>query len=386
MVGAIRTKEKCPKCGGKFTGRPLRCPSCLTTPKKYFVDFSWPGQGRIKLYTDQHGYPLDSWERANRLLTAIRYEIDQGKFDPKEYIKKEQKAFAFKNYAQQWLERREKDYQHQLISKKHLRTLKEFVRNYFIPFFGKKSIRDLRDGDIEDFLAWLPSNLSTKTIYNIMGGLRKLLRDAYRRKDILVLPNFPKIEIAEQPTNWITEEEQEKILAHVKEPVYRAFYLFLIKQGCRPNEARALKWNDVNLKKNAVVIRAAFDMNEYRPFTKEKDVRVLPLHPRVKEALSRLPRSLTGFVFVNRQGRPLSACRVYDHWRRAAEAAGIKITCYEGTRHSLASQAVNRGIPMRVIRDFLGHKSEKTTCRYAKVMVRSLSKIWGQGESGNENS
>jgi len=378
MVGAVRTKEKCPRCGGKFEGEPLRCPSCLTVPRRYFVDFFWPVQGRIKLYSDQQGYPLDSWERANRLLTAIRFEIDQGKFDPKEYIKREHKGFVFENYVQEWLKKRERDYQHQLISKKHLRSLNEYAKNYFIPFFGKMSIRDIRDGHIEDFLSWLPTNLSTKTIYNIMGALRKLLRDAYRRRDILVLPQFPKIEIAERPTNWITENEQEKIMAQVQDPVYRAFYLFLMKQGCRPNEARALKWNDVNLKEKIVVIRSAFDMNEYRPFTKEKDVRILPLHPEVKKALLKLPRSLGGFVFVNRQGRPLSACRVYDHWRKAAEAAGIKITCYEGTRHSLASQAVNRGIPMRVIKDFLGHKTEKTTCRYAKIMVSSLTKVWGE--------
>jgi integrase len=377
MVGAVRTKEKCPRCGSKFAGEPLRCPSCLTIPRRYFVDFSWPGQGRIKLYTDQQGYPLDSWERATRLLNAIRYEIDQGKFDPKEYVKQELKSLLFENYAMEWLKRRESEYQHRLISKSYLKSLKEYTKNYYVPFFGKKSIRDIREGHLEDFKNWLPC-LSTKTIYNIMGGLRKLLMDAYRRRDILVMPQFPKVHVSEAATNWISEEEQEKLLTQVADPVYRAFYLFLMKQGCRPNEARALKWGDINLKENVVVIRSAFDMNEYRPFTKEKDVRVLPLHPRVKEALLKLPRSLGGFVFVNRHGRALSARRVYENWRKAAKLAGVEVTCYEGTRHSLASQAVNHGVSMRLVKEFLGHKSEKSTCRYAKVMVSSLTKIWSE--------
>ena len=87
MKGHVRTLEKCSLCQGKFQGQPLHCPKCFTTPKRLFVDISWPGQGRIKLYSGQDGHPLDSYERASRLLTAIRYEIDRGKFDPREYVK-----------------------------------------------------------------------------------------------------------------------------------------------------------------------------------------------------------------------------------------------------------------------------------------------------------
>lgn len=126
-------------------------------------------------------------------------------------------------------------------------------------------------------------------------------------------------------------------------------------QGCRPNEARALRWEKVDFKHDTVIIDAAFDLNRFRPSNKEEDIRYLPLHPEVRGALQKLPRHLNGYVFVNRHGRPLSASQVYVHWRRAAEKAGIKVTNYEGTRHSLASQAINRG-------------GERTHCRgYARA-------------------
>lgn len=35
MAGRIRTKEVCPKCRGKYQGEPLRCPDCLTIPRRY---------------------------------------------------------------------------------------------------------------------------------------------------------------------------------------------------------------------------------------------------------------------------------------------------------------------------------------------------------------
>jgi integrase len=172
------------------------------------------------------------------------------------------------------------------------------------------------------------------------------------------------------------QDDQEKILEYIQEPVYRAFYLFLMKQGCRPNEARALRWEKVDLRNDVVTIDAAFDLNTFRHSTKEGDTRILPLHPEVKKALLQLPRALNGFVFVNRRGLPLSGCRVYDHWRQAAKRAGINITCYEGTRHSLASQAINRGVSERIVGDMLGHKCKASTKRYAKMRTESLKQVW----------
>jgi integrase len=341
------------------------------------VDFSWPGHGQIKLYSDQHNYPLDSWERAHRLLTAIRYEIDQGKFDPKDYVTKKIKSFLFENYIAEWIKRREMEHARRHISKSYLTDIKAYSERFLIPFFGKMNIRDIREAHIEDFLNWLPEKLSTKTVRNILGILHKLLKDAYRRKDILVLPEFPKIEKTEPVTRWITEEEQQLVLAQMKDPVRRAFYLFLMKQGCRPGEARALRWEKIDFKKNLVIIDAAFDREEFRPFTKERDVRFIPLHSEVRKALLGLPRALSGWVFTYR-GDHLTQWMASAYWRRAAKKAGIKVSCYEGTRHSLASQAINQGVSERVIGDFLGHKTLTSTRRYAKVQIETLKMVWGK--------
>ena len=95
-----------------------------------------------------------------------------------------------------------------------------------------------------------------------------------------------------------------------------------------------------------------------------------------QKASLQLPRALNGFVFVNRRGLPLSGCRVYDHWRQAAKRAGIKVTCHEGTRHSLASQAINRGVRERIVGDMLGHKCKASSKRYAKMRTETLKQVW----------
>jgi integrase len=379
MIGTIRTKEKCPKCGEKFveSRKGLQCPECKTTPRRYFLDIPQLGSKNRKLYSDSTGHPFDSFERADQELSSIRTEIRKGTFDACNYVKREIKALQFSTYIELWLERREREYHRHHITKSYLKSIREYVRNYYIPFFKNRSIRDIRDADIIDFRDQLPLHLSAKTVANILGSLHKFFQDAFgQRKDIALMPQFPRVTLQEPTVKWITQEEQERILKRVKDPLYRAFYLFLAKQGCRPSEARALRWEMVDLRHNLVTIAAGFDMNQFKPYTKEKDVRVLPLHPEVQEAIQRLPRSITGFVFVNRHGRPLSARRVYEIWSKAAALAGIKVTCYQGTRHSLASQAVNDGVSLEIIGGMLGHKNPMSTKKYAKLRPEAFKQMW----------
>ena len=101
-----------------------------------------------------------------------------------------------------------------------------------------------------------------------------------------------------------------------------------------------------------------------------------PLHPEVLEALANLPRNIAGWVFTYR-GQPITQWMASAYWRRAAKKAGVTVSCYEGTRHSLASQAINRGCPDGKISKMLGHKSSASTRRYAKLLTESLKDIWG---------
>jgi integrase len=362
----------------------LRCPPCKTVPRRYYMDLWWKGE-RHRIFTGRDNYPLDSWERAYRLLTTIRESIDRGQFDPRDFVRKEIKGLVFENYVLSWLDRRRQECERQHLAKSYFKQLKGAVNNYFIPFFRGKNLRDIRAGDLVDFRNWLPKHLNLKTVRNLLGMLHKLFKNAFDWGDILHLPIFPRVQTKEPVTRWIDEETQLRVLAHVSAQVYRTFYLFLMFQGCRPNEARALRWEKVDFKNDMVVIDSAFDLNKFRDFTKEKDVRYLPLHPEVREALLQLSRHLNGFVFVNRHGRPLSASQVNVHWRQAAAKAGVKATCYEGTRHSLASQAINRGVSERIVGDMLGHKTLTSTRRYAKMKAESLKQMW-KGETVSKPS
>lgn len=370
MAGHIRTLQKCPKCKRPFP-KELVCPSCLTRPTRFFIDIFYQGT-RQKIYTDQYGFPLDSLARAEQLLATIRHQIGAGKFDPREYLAKEIKSLQFENYVAAWLTRLQSEVERRLISRAYFREIKRYSKGYFIPFFGRMSIRDIRDGHIKDFRNQLPEHLSAKTVTNILGALHKLMAEALDRKDIAVMPKFPRVPKREPDTKWLTPEEQARILANCREP-YRTLFLLCMKQGCRLGEARALTWDCVHLKgEDYITIKASMDLGEWKPYTKEGDVRKIPLNSQVKAALMALPRSLSGFVFTGRKGRPLSYTSVRMAWTKAARAAGLNISPYQGTRHSFATQKLMAGYSERMVMEATGHKTVSAFRRYGKLVTEAM--------------
>jgi integrase len=83
------------------------------------------------------------------------------------------------------------------------------------------------------------------------------------------------------------------------------------------------------------------------------------------------------FVFKKQKGRgkgkPFSESYLRKAWNEARKKAKVQeITLYEGTRHSLASQAINKGVPISTIQKFLRHESPKMTERYAYLKTETL--------------
>lgn len=89
------------------------------------------------------------------------------------------------------------------------------------------------------------------------------------------------------------------------------------------------------------------------------------------EGLRTLPRSLSGIVFTL-TGPPLRANLIWETWRVAARQAGIDISCYQGTKHSLECQLLNSGVREEVLQAIFGHKDRSSTKRYAKLVSDSL--------------
>ena len=119
------------------------------------------------------------------------------------------------------------------------------------------------------------------------------------------------------------------------------------------------------------------------PLGKMHNDRYIPLHPEVKQLLDEWvaqtpPQEPYDFLFTV-HGYRLGRSRVAKAVERIGKAASIKehITPHR-LRHTLATLAVNRGMPLESIAALLGHRSLSMTMVYARIGNRTVQQEYTQ--------
>lgn len=393
MNGAIRTKEKCP-FGCRFDPQlGFFCSAHKTFPSRLYFDVSWHGH-RIKIYSDDRGMPIDSYQRALLVQSVIDAEIREGSFDPTRYIRQEQEKFWVRNLLDHFLSSR--------LSELAPSYRKDYRRMAFISsgFFGVKDVREIRKIDLANYKSHLEaSGLSGKTVKNYLDHFKAFLRWCLSDLEIIPrIPSFPRVELTPRSFRWLAQEDQLRIFDHIPEEDRQIIY-FLALHGCRPSEARALRIQDLNLAAGTLTISASFSGWIFREKRKGRGSKpyTLPIHPEMMEFLAwRAKSGLPGaYLFVNpRNGGPYSENKLRRVWDKARNAASLdsSIRLYDATRHSFASQLRAAGVGIEAIRDHLGHSDIRTTLKYAhgnlagmranleKLSMKKVVKLEGKNE------
>ena len=133
----------------------------------------------------------------------------------------------------------------------------------------------------------------------------------------------------------------------------------LLLTGCRRSEILKLKWVEVH--------------GDMLGLTRSKTgPRKVWLSEAAQAVIARQPRSGSAFVFPS----PLDPSRPRsDHlalWYQARKEAGIDDVRLHDLRHTVASQAVTRGVALSTVAKMLGHSNPKMTLRYAHVSDRDV--------------
>jgi hypothetical protein len=113
------------------------------------------------------------------------------------------------------------------------------------------------------------------------------------------------------------------------------------------------------------------------PVGKLREDRYLPLHPQLVELIDHYR---TGHVpaehpllLPRENGRALDRHTVTRFINKAGAAAGLSHIHPHQLRHTLATQAINRGMSLEAIAAMLGHRSMDMTLRYAKIANRTVA-------------
>jgi hypothetical protein len=110
---------------------------------------------------------------------------------------------------------------------------------------------------------------------------------------------------------------------------------------------------------------------------KLREDRYLPLHPQLVTLIddyrtAHVPDDHR-LLLPRENGRPLDRHTVTRMLNKAAKAAGMPHIHPHQLRHTLATQAINRGMSLEAIAAMLGHRSMDMTLRYAKIANRTVA-------------
>ncbi len=247
-----------------------------------------------------------------------------------------------------------------------------------------QAVRDLRRSHIERYkrhLAQRPNScgqrLSKRTIAGALGTLRICLErlaewggvDAPART--LMFPgDVPKLD--DPLPRFIDDGAAKKLIEAARasdDPFARLVVEFLARTGMRRGEL-------LNLTVDSVVqIGAAYWLHV--PLGKLRTDRYIPLHPQLKELLdewiAQRPSSLREPWLFMEHGRRIGNDRVRKAILKVAHDAGLEKVTPHQLRHTLATQAINRGMSLEAIAALLGHKSMRMTMVYAKIANRTVA-------------
>lgn len=166
----------------------------------------------------------------------------------------------------------------------------------------------------------------------------------------------------------LSKREIRKVLKQVENPKHLLMLKLCYGMGLRVSEVVGLKIRHIDSSRMQVLIEGA----------KGKKDRYVNLPESVLELLRNYYKAYRPkeWLFEGRYGGQYSKSSVQAVFKRAMRKAGIKKRIgVHGLRHSYATHLLESGADIRIIQEFLGHNSVKTTQVYTHVTNVAKNKI-----------
>ena len=263
------------------------------------------------------------------------------------------------------------------LSKQTWASYLEDLQAFFNYFETKKTTDDLEETDLYEFLKHeLSIGHSVSTALRRLSSTRSFY--LFLKKDGLFNGNIPDIETPKKPKhlpNCLTEDEVDRLLSAPNLETDsgirdKAMLETMYSSGLRVSELLNLKKGQVNLKQGIITVFGKGAKERKVPIA---DYAVEYIILYIKEVRNKSEHKKSDYLFLNKQGNPLSRVYFFKQVRKYSELAGITTTVSPHTlRHSFATHLLNHGAQLRIVQGMLGHTNIATTQIYTHVSTEKL--------------
>lgn len=247
-----------------------------------------------------------------------------------------------------------------------------------VPHIGRLLLSKLSPAHVQAcYGALLKSGLSRRSVELAHAVLHRALRQAVQwglvGRNVTEAVAVPRPERQEMQT--LTAEQVRQLFESTADDRLHALWVLLITTGLRLGEATALRWEDIDLNSNRLVVRRALQRQKgvglvfVEPKTQRSrrtvhlavgTVAALREHRR-RQVEGRLAAGPLwedqGLVFCNLTGGPLSPSQVDKEFHRAVDKAGLPRLRVHDLRHTAATLLLAKGVHPKVVQEMLGHST-----------------------------
>ncbi len=278
---------------------------------------------------------------------------------------KPDQAILFRDVATLWLAKVEPE-----VGVRTYIDYQQVVENHLLPAFGDKRIKEIRTAEIEAFRNATLSKVSPRTTNKVLRVLKMMFGYADRHQYVAEDPSrhVANVKQTKQEMDFLGRLDPGEIDKFLKEtkPEFYPLFVTAIWTGMREGELFALRWGNVDFKRNRINVRETYDKHGYREPKSQAGKRQVVMSPELAKVLqghreAQLEVSeeatATDSVFQSRNGKPLVASTVVREFQRTLERAGLRKMRFHDLRHTYGALTASMGAPPKFIQSQMGHAS-----------------------------
>jgi len=256
-------------------------------------------------------------------------------------------------------------------SKSYIECSIKMAFKKFFPFIGNHSLNKISPRQVDQFInSILSYSQSSASLYY------RTLKAAFSKAEVwgYISSNpFKKIK-APKPVKslpiFINKAELQVILNNTSRQFLKDIFITAFYTGMRLGELLNMNWSWIDFNQNIITVK-----NSNGFTTKSKKERIIPIHKRVKKILinHHSTNGKSAYIFYRSPAIRLNESFVSKQFKKVVRASGLSDDIHFHTlRHSFASNLVQSGSSLYIVKELLGHSDFQTTQIYSHLQTENL--------------
>jgi integrase len=267
---------------------------------------------------------------------------------------------------------------------------------YILPKFGSQLLKDLTSVKIEKMLIELIRDHSESTVRLVSIVLAQGLERAVKDRLLPLNPakGIERPKGKKRTVTPYTSSELKRLLEELESHRLFAFFRLLAYTGGRRGEILALRWSDLDPEKATLTIsknrtrlgKTVIEQDSTKGGDGKRIVQLdsetlrLMKDHRKRQIEERMKAGSLwqegNFIFAQENGLPLDPSTPYHLFKKTAKRLGLRSESLHSIRHLHATELLNSGAGVHLVKDRLGHSDISTTLRiYAHIRPEQKQEV-----------